>query len=226
MRNGVLPVYGSQHSEMGFRIRANGDEPPRWPHFICSGDGAGEGAGWAWHENAQKQRCFSADVAVNAPAEIVARAIDGNGATGIDKLLAVVELRALARSGFLRIFPDRCPVCDGDHRKRVERLLIVAKHIHPSNYAILRSARVPEDRIREPCYHRRGDAPLPVDPEELKALFHNPETDKRVKRKVTLSKNLPVYVEDKERTRVAQVRFALAYARRSGIVLRPPQPAP
>ena len=205
---------------MGFKLRKTTDDTaPQWPHFVCSGNGAGDGAGWAWHDNVAKRRCFSSDVAVNAPAELVARAIDGGGATGIDKVLAVVELRSLTRTGFLRIFPNRCPVCDGDHRKRVEQLLIVSKHIPSSNYAILRAARVPGDRIREPCYHRVDDVPLPIDPAELKALLRSPETDKRVKRKVKLSKNIPVFIDDQERTRVAQARFAVAYARRHGIEL-------
>lgn len=210
---------------MGFRLETEGT-PPEWPHFRCTGDGIGEGRGWAWHEDPAKRRCFSSDRDVNAPPALVAAAIDhgapgvGHTLSGIDRLLAVTNLRRTARDGFLRVFPDKCPVCDGNHRYRPSRLLLAVEHVHPLAIPALRSAHVPERLIREPLIIRKDDVPIPTDEAALKALLADSKEGRRVKRRLALSKNLPFYEGDPDRTRLAQIRFALAYARKVGIQVR------
>lgn len=160
---------------------------------------------------------------MNAPAILVAMAIDSgepriaHSIPGIDRMLAVVMLRRYARDGFLRVFRNECS-CGSDHRVRAKLIMPAFDRIHPLAIPALRAAHVPENLLREPRVYRRGEK-LPEDKEALRALLEDPVKGRRAKRLMQLAKHIPVYEGDEERTRLAQVRFALAYARKNRITL-------
>lgn len=207
---------------MGFLVEMQNETAPEWPHFRCSGDGVGSGRGWAWQENERRRPCFSSERDINAPAALVAMAIDGgeprigHPIPGIDRMLAVATLRKCAGNGFLLVFRNKCH-CGSDHRIRPRLLLSALEYVHPDAIPALRAAHVPERLLREPCIHRRGEVPIPDDEDALKALLADAEHRGKVKRRIALSKNLPFFERDPGRTYLAQVRFSLAYARKSGI---------
>jgi hypothetical protein len=205
--------------ETGYLLNENGSAPP-WPHIICHGDANGDGAGWAWCLDVVRRPCFSGESA-NASAKLVADAINGAGLSGIDRMLAVVALRHETGSGFSRLFRDPCPACDGDHYKRAERLLSAERFIQAAAIPFLRVANVPEWLLREPFFRRPGDEPLPATFEELKRMLDGADDQKRrkVKRRWKLSKNIPVWVGDPDRTKMSQIRFAQLYASRRGVSL-------
>lgn len=211
--------------KMGFWLESQNESPPAWPHFRCAGDAMGEGRGWAWQENERRRLCFSSERDINAPAALLAMAIDGgeprigHPIPGIDRMMAVVTLRRCAGNGFLLVFRDKCP-CGSDHRIRPRLILSAFAHVHPLAIPTLRAARVPERLLREPHIIRRGDGPLPTTDDELRAMLAaDPRKGAKVKRQLALSKNLPVYEGNAERTRLAQIRFALAYASKIGLPL-------
>jgi len=205
--------------ESGFLLNEE-DGPPKWPHIVCHGDANGEGAGWAWCVEVARRPCFSGESA-NAPAKLVAEAINGVGLSGVDRMLAVVTLRQETGGGFLRIFRDPCPACEGDHRKRVERLLHAERFIHAAALPFLRAANVPEVLIREPFFRQPNEEPLPLTLRELRRMLEGADAQrkKKVKRRWELSKNIPVWVNDPNRTKMSQIRFAQMYAARRGVSL-------
>ena len=205
--------------ESGFLLTENGSAPP-WPHIVCHGDASGEGAGWAWCVDVVRRPCFSGEPA-NAKARLVANAINGGELSGIDRMLAVVALRQETGGGFLRLFRDPCPACDGDHYKRVERLLYAERFIHVAAVPYLRAANVPESLIREPFFRQSSDEPLPATIQGLRQMLEgsDAERQRRVKRRWKLSKNIPVWVGDPDRTKMSQIRFAQLYASRRGVSL-------
>ncbi len=205
--------------ESGYLLNENGSAPP-WPHIVCHGDASGEGAGWAWCIDVVRRPCFSGESA-NAPAKLVADAINGAELSGVDRMLAVVALRQETGGGFLRLFRDPCPACEGDHYKRVERLLYAERFIHAAAVPYLRAAMVPESLIREPFFRQSSDEPLPATIAELKRMLEGADAQlkRKVKRRWQLSKNIPVWVNDPNRTKMSQIRFAQLYAARRGVSL-------
>ena len=193
---------------MGYLLAdAEDAKPPPWPHVICAGGPCCEGRGWAWHDEIERRPCF-AGIEVAAPAELVARAIDGRELAGVDRLLAIEELHQESPGGLRRLFPIECPVCKGNHWERAKSARRAVRVVHPDAIAILRAARVPESLLREPRKRRPGQ----------------PEKPPSVKRKRAPLKSLPVWLGDPVRTRVAQIAFARQYALEKGVPLVAPAP--
>ena len=178
-----------------------GAEAPPWPHVVCAGGPALEGRGWAWHEDEQRRRCYVGEIA--APADLVARAIDGRELAGVDRILAIVELHGESPGGLVRLFRIECPACRANHWERAKRALRVAPVIHQDAVALLRAARVPEALLCEPRKRRVGQ----------------PEKPPSVKRKRAPLKSLPVWLGDAGRTRLSQIAFARQYALEKGVSL-------
>jgi len=179
---------------MGYCLEIDGGGMPPHPHIFCAGGPDLEGRGWAWHDDPRWQRCFSAD-AVAAPAPLVAAAIDGRELAGIDRLLAIAELRQEISNGYLRVFRSPCPACGANHRERADRACRVVRHIHPDVVPLLREARVPEGRLREPRYLRRGS-------------LAEDRKDRKDRQQSARARRIPVWPGDVERTRLAQLAFA------------------
>jgi hypothetical protein len=209
---------------MGFATEETGGAPPEWPHIVCAGAADGSGSGWAWHEDMIRRRCFAA-ITVAAPASTVAAAIDGRELSGIDRVLAVVRLKEESCGSIRRVFGFPCAACDGNHRERVQQILRSAPYIHPDAIPVLRAAMVPERFLRVVLIHKHNEEPLPRDAKELEKALADPRKQKDVKRRLALSKNLPVWPDDLALTRLAQIRFAQAYASRHGIRLDIPATA-
>lgn len=189
---------------MGYILEEEGGTAPSHPHIFCVGDANLKGRGWAWHNNPRYQPCYTTD-AVAAPAPLVAAAIDGRELPGVDRLLAIARLRHEIVSGYMRIFQNPCQACGANHRERAERAIRILPHIHPGAVPTLRAAKVPEGCLREPRYMLRGT------PRER-------EDDKNARRK---ARCLPVWLNEPDKTRIAQIAFAIRYASSCGIVLSP-----
>lgn len=185
---------------MGFALISDGAAPPAWPHIVCAGEaGTCEGAGWAWHEDERRRACFIGPAP--APAPMVAAAIDGRELPGIDRILAIVALRAESPGSIVRLFRNPCPACEGNHLERAEQAIRTAKHIHPEVIEALRSARVPEHLLRQPnIIDPRNERPLPEDPRKVKSLLRK-------------KKHLPVFLGKDSATKAAQLAFAIHYKR-------------
>lgn len=188
---------------MGYVLEENGGTAPKHPHIFCAGDENLKGRGWAWHDNLRYQECYSTD-SVAAAAPLVAAAIDGRELPGVDRLLAIAHLRRAVVAGYMRIFQNPCRACGSNHRERADRAIRVVQHIHPGAIATLRAARVPEGCLREPRYIGLG--------------YQKAEDEETRRRK---AKYLPVYLGDPDKTRVAQILFAVRYASSYGILLPP-----
>src|SRR6185369_6676756 len=128
-------------------LAAESDAPPSHPHLICTGRaGDCDGRGWAWHDDEDRRACFSGDKPITADARLVANAIDGRELPGIDRILAIAELRKQTSERIIRrIFHEECPVCGANHLERAERAIRAAREIvHPGAIPALRRARVAE----------------------------------------------------------------------------------
>lgn len=166
---------------------------PSCPHVVCAGDASGLGRGWAWHSDPHRQPCF-ASVGVAAPCDVVGDAIDGAALCGVDRLRAVLALREASPGGFLRVFRVACSVCGANHLERAERAVRAMRcYVHADAVEALREACVPESLL--------------VQPSLLGVSRSRPS---RARRKLPAS--LPVWPGDPQRTRLAQVAFAVQYA--------------
>lgn len=190
---------------MGYILEENGGTAPSHPHIFCVGDANLKGRGWAWHNNLRYQECYTTD-AVAASAPLVAAAIDGRELPGVDRLLAIAHLRHEVVAGYMKIFQNPCRACGANHRERADRAIRIVPHIHPGAVATLRAARVPEGCLREPRYLGPGMSK------------EGDENDKNVRRK---ARCLPVWLGDPDKTRVAQILFAIRYASSCGISISP-----
>jgi hypothetical protein len=152
----------------------------------------------------------------------VAAAIDGRDLPGVDKILAVARLRENVPSEHTMrlIFRFRCAACsEGNHRERVRQILLAAPLIHEGAIEALRAALVPERRLRNPLLYRRGESPLPEDPEGLRKLFEDADAKKKRRVRFLFARrlNLPVFPDDSARTRLAQIAWAEQYALKAGL---------
>jgi hypothetical protein len=189
---------------MGFALEENGGVAPAHPHIFCAGDENLKGRGWAWHDHPNYRDCYSTD-AVAAAAPLVAAAIDGRELPGVDRLLAIARLKKEVVAGYMRIFQNPCKACGSNHRERADRAIrVVQQYIHPGAVATLRAARVPEGNLREPRFLRHG--------------CQVEEDEKSRKRK---ARCLPVWLGDPDKSRAAQILFAIRYASSCGILLPP-----
>lgn len=198
---------------MGFSLESEEGTRPEWPHFACAGDANGVGRGWAWHDDERRRACYSSDRMVAASAKTVSSALDdGRELPGIDRLLAIAELREEGGAACLRrIFPDPCPRCGADHWKRAERALLAVRHVASAAIPAIRAAHVPEGLIRVPLLREPGFQ-VPSDERKLKEMLANPNLARKVKRHIRLRNNLPVWVGDPARTKLAQIAWATQYA--------------
>lgn len=188
-----------------------GGEPPKHPHIRCAGGAGSEGRGWAWHGEPNRRGCYVGEVA--AGAELVSAAIDGRDLPGIDRMLAVVTLQAESPASIRKLFRLPCPACSANHRERVLQIIRAMEHIHPDAFPALRAAEVPEGRMRSPFFRDRN-VRVPEDPSEIKRLLADPEKRKVTERLLAASRNLPVWPEDRAKTRLAQMAYAKQYAMR------------
>lgn len=200
---------------MGFALETSGHGAPQWPHIVCAGDANLSGRGWAWHDAENRRRCYAMTGGLAASAIVVAAAIDGHTLPGVDKILAIATLSEEIPGLMKRVFRRECAACKRDHYQRAQWALMAVKYIHPDAVSALRRANVPERLMREPLIREVG-ARLPEDPEEIKRLLANEDTDhelaKKVKRAIRRAHNLPVWLNDPERTRLAQIAYARQYA--------------
>ncbi len=179
---------------LGFLLNIDAAEAPPWPHVLCAGDEHLAGRGWAWHDDERRRSCFQGEIA--AAADLVSRAIDGRELAGVDRLLALVQLREESPGGFVRLFPMHCRACGANHYERARRAIHVVPFIHPAAIERLRAARVPEHLLCKLRYRRAGDA----------------ENGRSVKR--PCDHGLPIWVNDPDRTLASQLAWARQYALR------------
>lgn len=205
---------------MGFLLEEEGVVKPSHPHIVCAGGPELEGRGWAWHDDLRCQLCYSG-TEVAAPAPMVSAAMNGQELTGIDRLLAAAVLKQEIGMAIWRIFQKVCPVCGKDHRERVDRSCRIMKYIHPDAVPFLREARVPESHIRTPRQIKKGSRAADLELEE-QAKKLGPKELKVFRRNQTRrNKSIPVCIGDPDRTRAAQIAFAIKHATDHGIALPP-----
>jgi hypothetical protein len=149
---------------------------------------------------------------------MVSNAINGQDLSGVDRLLAVAILKEHSGGAVVRLFPRTCPVCDNDHQERIHRSIRIVKQIHPDAVPFLREARVPETYIREPRYFYKGAKLKEEDEERLKEMTRDELKNFRRQQK-RKKQSLPVWVGDPDKTRAAQIAFAIRSATERGILL-------
>lgn len=195
---------------MGFLLQENGCAPD-CPAIFCVGNADGSGRGWAWHDDKRRAACFSFVGDVLASASLVSDAIQMNG---IDGMLAVATLARELPGSVRRIFPTRCAACDRNHYERAAQIVRAVKVIHAGAIPSIRDACVPEYMLRVPYVCSAESIIIdrllsaPGGKKNIPANAHNQKTVNRVAR---TRKNIPVWPNDPERTRLAQLAFARRY---------------
>jgi hypothetical protein len=174
---------------VGLSLFEDGATPPSFPHINCSD-------GFAWIDEEERRPCFDASVAVSAI--IVARAIaPAPDLPAIDRMIACAQMN---QTQLRRVFPSECKACGANHFEIPKaHLRIVREYVHPEAVPHFREAKIPEYLLRRPHYLNEDEGPPEgASPKEIRAYE-------------AMSRLIPVWRNDKERTLAAQIAWSMQF---------------